>query len=883
VQTSGDKYSSLFTRVIAGCGAQWPRIALCTCMLLAGFLSPARAAKEEEEGLTNETSVFLVVRGIGGREVPATIMNETAYLSVTDVFDFLKIRSTMSGNGDTVSGFFITEQNPFVIDKTHNLIVYKGAVTRLRDSDLVWSPTSLFMKRDLFKNVFELDCAFSFRGLSVTMSSSLELPAVREMRLEAMRNNINRLNGQVRADTVIGRSHPLFRFGMADWAVVATQRQHATNDARVSLSLGGVIAGGEATLSLNYNNYSKQQTAQTDEALQSFDRKMQFYRWRYVNNDNPALRQVIVGKLFTQAISSIYDPVVGVQLTNAPTTFRRSFGTYTLSNVTEPNWTVELYVNNELVDYTRADAAGAYTFQVPMVYGNSVVRLRFYGPFGEERTREERVSVPFNFLPQGEFEYSVNAGMVEDRNSSRFGRAVFNYGATRFVTLGGGVEYLSSVSSGTVMPFATASLRLTSNLLLTGDYVYGVRARGILSYRLPSNLLLEASYVNFREGQRAINFNYREERRIVVSRPFTGRKFSVYSRLTLDQFVLPGSKYINTELLLSGAVLGVRTNLTTYAVIIGEAPPFIYSNFSTSFRLPGRFTLSPQVQYEYNSGKVAAVRCEVEKYIFRNGYLSGSCQQNFKSQLSSIGLGLRYDFSVARTSVSAWHDRNDNILVQSASGSLIYDGQTGHVDVSTRLSVGTGGITVAPFLDLNRNGRRDAGEPRVAGVQVAANGGYATTDRRDTTVRILNLEPYTSFFIDLSRSSFDNIAWQLKTRTMRIAVEPNTVRLIEVPVEVMGEASGTVYLRKQQQQSGIGRISVSFYRQEDQLQLQVLTEADGSFSFIGLPPGNYVARIDPAQLQKLGMTASPAIPFTIRASREGDLVEDLKFVVEAPE
>jgi hypothetical protein len=96
-----------------------------------------------------------------------------------------------------------------------------------------------------------------------------------------------------------------------------------------------------------------------------FNEKQQRYLWRYVNNDFAPLRQIMAGKIHAGALSSLYNPVIGVQLTNTPTTYRRSFGTYLLSDHTEPGWTVELYVNNVLVDFTKADASGFFSFQVP--------------------------------------------------------------------------------------------------------------------------------------------------------------------------------------------------------------------------------------------------------------------------------------------------------------------------------------------------------------------------------------------------------------------------------------------------------------------------------------------------------------------------------------
>ena len=317
-------------------------------------------------------------------------------------------------------------------------------------------------------------------------------------------------------------------------------------------------------VSLNYYNNSQ------------FAEKQQYYLWRYANNDHQALRQVMAGKIFTHSTSSIFDPVVGVQFTNTPTSYRRSFGSYQLSDHTEPGWLAELYVNNVLVNYVRADVSGFYTFEVPLVYGNSMVKLRFYGPWGEEHSTEQNIIIPFNFLPARQFEYTISAGVVEDSSNSRFSRASFNYGAGRHVTFGGGMEYLSSVTTGKEMPFVNTSISLGTKLLLSGEYMYGVRSRGILTYRFLSNAQLEINYTRYVKGQTAIKYPYREERKLALSMPVRSKTFSAYMRLTLYQIILPSSKYTTAEWLASGVFFHVNTNLTTYAIISSQGAPFIY-------------------------------------------------------------------------------------------------------------------------------------------------------------------------------------------------------------------------------------------------------------------------------------------------------------------
>ncbi len=833
-----------------------------TAYLLVVMIVSSSVVRAQNEPEYDEISVFLNVQKIGGADIPAVIRDETVYLPVVDIFSFLRIKNNPSAQLDSVSGFFINQQATYSIDKLNNRITYQGKVFDLKKDDMVKTETNLYLRSPLFGQIFGLDCIFSFRSLSVLLNTKLELPIIREMRQEQMRSNISRLKGEVKTDTTIERKYPALHFGMADWSVISTQQLQGKTDTRLNLALGTVIAGGEANALLNYNNNTP------------FTEKQQQYLWRFVNNDRPLLRQVAAGKIYSQVTSSIYDPIVGVQFTNTPTTYRRSFGTYTLSDITEPNWTVELYVNNVLVDYMKADASGFYKFEVPLVYGNSAVKLRFFGPWGEERIKEENISIPFNFLPPKELEYSVSAGIVEDSLSSRFSRASMNYGISRRITVGGGIEYLSSVITGNTMPYLSASFRLMSGLLLTSEYTYGVRTKGLLSYRLPSNLQIELNYTKYEKGQKAIIYNYLEERKAVVSIPIKGKNFAAYSRFTLNQIVLPNLKNTNAEMLWSGSVYGVSANFTTYGLYTDLSKPYVYSNLSLAFRLPKRITLTPQVQYGYNSNELISAKTNLEKPLFKNGYLNMSYEQNFQSKTRSIEVGFRYDLSFAQAGFSVRNVDDQTTLVESARGSLLYDRKTRYLGTNNRTNVGKGAITLLPFLDVDGNGKRDKGEPRAAGLQFRINGGTIVRNDKDTTIRILDLTPYTSYLLELDKNSFDNISWQMHNLTMKVMIDPNQFKNIEIPISVMGEATGTVYNGAK----GQGRILVDFYRTDATLAARVLTESDGYYSYLGLKPGKYIVRVDPEQLKKLKMVSDPElIPIKISHSFDGDIVEGLDF------
>lgn len=851
------------------CGSYRRYVFVFLLSLLLPFVADAQQKNDDAD--EEEIGVTLEVKGIGTTEIPAIIRDKDVFLSVTNVFDFIKIRNTPSTNYDSVKGFYINPQDAYSISWTHNRITFRDKAYDLPTGDLILRETALYVNLKYFKSVFGLDGRFNFRQLYVLMVSDAELPALREARLETMRKNVNKLKGELKADTVIKRSYPLFHFGTADWAVISTQQSQANDETRLNLGLGGVVAGGETNVSLNY--YSDQQ----------FNEKQQYYQWRFVNNDNAALRQVVAGKIYTQSVASLYAPLVGVQINNIPTIQRRSYGTYTISNSTEPGWVVELYVNDVLVDYKKTDASGFYTFDVPLIYGYSIIKLRFYGPYGEERTSQQYISVPFNFVPAREFEYSATGGIIEDGLTSKFGRLSTHYGLSNHVTVGAGYEYLSSVKSGPGMPFVNTSFRLASNLMLSGEYTHGVRSKGILSYRLPSNVQFDIDYTKFVKGQTAIFFNYLEDRKASVTVPLHVFKTSVFSRVAMDQIILPTSKYTNAELTFAGSIRRVGINLSSYASVTSVSGIYAYSLASLSFLVVPKLYFTSQLQYDYRRSRTDFVKLTLEKHLMGKGFVNLTYQEYFVSNNRNVLLGLRYDFSFARTNVTALAGNNGNYsIVESASGSVLFDGKTKYAKPNSRANIGKGAIVVRPFLDVNCNGVWDKDEPKAAGLKIRMNGGKIVYDTKDTSVRVLELEPYVNYYIELDRNSFDNISWQVKKKTVQVSVNANDFTEVDVPVAVVGEVSGTISLKNMEtgKVKGIGQVIVNVYGSDGSVVARTITEPDGYFSYLGLSPGTYTAGVDPAQMQKLHYTSDKSkTAFRINAGRDGDVVDNIEFLL----
>lgn len=819
----------------------------------------------------DELAVEMNIPRLGTYEIPIAIKGEDAFVPVTVLFDILKIKHET--NGEILSGFIIHPDSTYTINWSTPQITYKGENFSLSKNDILITPSGRYLKSNYFGSIFELDTRFSFRSLSLKLETDKELPVIKEMRLQRMRENLDRVKGVEVPDTLIPARYPLFKPGTLDWGVITTQQTNFEDDNRLSLGLGSMFLGGETNLMLNYSSRLP------------FSSRNQFYQWRYVNTDSRKLSQVTAGRIFTRATSSLFAPVSGVQITNSPLQNRRSFGTYLLSDYTQPRWTVELYVNNILVAFTEADASGFYSFEVPLMYGNTAVSLRFYGPWGEEQSEDRVINIPYNFVPKNELEYTFSAGIVENEDMNRFGRLNLNYGLNNAITIGGGVEYLSEVESGEVMPFVNSSARIASGLLFSGEYMYGVKGEALLSYRSPRNLQVDLNYINYDEDQTAVNFNYLEERKLSISAPIRTRNLSMFSRFSLNQIIMPTSEFTTAQLLLSGSVFGINTNFTTYGLYNDRMDePTLYSSLSQTYRMPYKFLFSPQIQFDFSRDRFNNLILELERPLFKQGFLNLAYENNFLREAHIFEVGLRYAFNFAQTSATSRIGNRNSSFVQSARGSLMLDDNTGYIAAGNRTAMSRAALTIIPFLDYNQNGIKDPMEPGVTGLKLKNRSGRVSYNEDQIILRITELQPYIDLMVELDPLSLDNIAWKIPNPKILVKTQPNHFKEIMVPVEVMGEVAGMVYFKDGNALRGQGRILVNILDENGNKAAELLSEGDGYFSYLGLAPGKYTAEIDPIQLENLNYKAAPGkINFEIEIDEYGDIEDTLEFTLSPAE
>jgi len=814
---------------------------LCICLFL---LSAHAFGQNQPNGSSYETfNVTINFDKIGHKGFNALYKEPSNfYLPIDDLFDYLKIYRNVSSDGQTIKGYLLLEKNTFEIAYAQMQINYLEKKYPIASGEMILDMGTLYIKKEALERVFGFKIKFDFRSLSADFIADFELPLARFMRLEKARENVKKRQDIIEYDSIMPRNYHWYKPGMLDWSIASNQSKDYMGETRLGIAAGAEILGGETNVWLNYSD------------KYGFNKNQQQYYWRWVNNNSVFAKQVQIGRIYNSTIATLLAPVDGFIVTNAPSTVRKALGNYMLSDHTEPDWIVELYINNVLMNFTRADASGFYSFKVPIVYGTSKITLRFYGPNGEVRSEEKTYNMPYNLLPIGEFEYRISGGTLLDSIKSKYGRAEANIGLTNWLTVGGGAEYLSTIVNNPGIPFMNFTFQPVAKLIFTGEYAYKVRTKAHLNYSFVNSSVMELNYAKYNQEQKAVIYNYLEEKDISLSTPIRFKRISGFAKTTIREFNYPNFNFYSGEVIFSGYYLNYNINLSNYFNWTDMGSKNVYSNLALGAKLGKGLTIRPSVQFNYTTQTLISLKVEAEKQVFGKGYLSLGYENNLLVNYSSINLSFRYDFSFMSSYLSTYFSNKQIQTSESAKGSFAFGSGNGYVHKDSHEAVGRSGISIEPFIDLNFNGVRDPGEPLAPKLAVKCTGGKVIYLKNDSIVRIIGLDPFVDYSITLSEVNFDNIAWRIAKHTLKVTSDPNQFKRISVAVQAMTEITSMIL---DKDGKGKGRILVNILDENDKVVAKVITESDGYFSYMGLRPGKYRVEVDKKQLEYLKEYSEP--------------------------
>lgn len=851
------------------------------------FAQPSASAQ-----INNQEELLLSFRHPGIGNVYAGVIYDYTtkqyYLPVLELFRYFEIHTQAHLSDFTIEGNFLSPEHGYKIDLKQQLITLSKQTYTLEQSDFRIGSLDYYLSPQVFEKIFGLSFTVNTMQLTLRLEFPLKLPIQIRREREGFRSGLIPLEPQTDEENVqIGRERKWISGAMLDYNLSAEIRAKNVGFS-YNIGMGAEVLGGDiqgrvfgykaadGTSAMHLNNVF----------------------WRFVVRDNALFSNVILGQMITTGLD--FRPMRGISISNEPLEPRRSYDNFNLEGYTEPDSEVELFLNERLVQFIRADALGYYRFGVPLTYGSSRLRIRIYTPDGQIKEIDRQIQVPFSFLPKGVFQYQLQAGTPEqvfhiENHGGLVAQGNIAYGVNNWLTMKLGTDYLSTdpFQSKPVM-FGNVSARIAKQYLMSLDMAPSAFYRLNGSVLYPSNQSLNMTYTKF-TGQGVFNFRN-------ASEEFTANYFLPVQLNTVSLGIVIGAEHVVFEELMSTrwrADLNVRKGRLNLRMNYRDA---IFNTHSSTMSGEGLLTgaitynlirkpglpvymhglfIRGQIIWDTRIQQLLRSELQISKTIKRSGRFNINMGFNHLFKGMTFDAGLIIDFNSVRSTSTFRSIGEHSSFRQSFNGSLGVDIPNRHVSLSNREQVGRASASLLLFIDNNGSGKYDEGDELIPKKAFKLDRTALSVIGKDSIIRLNQLQSYHKYTLTINRNALPDPTLVPLHEQYTIIMDPNQHKQIEIPFYRGGIVEGTVFLHRNGELKGQGGLRIKIIGVNSNYEAEIRTFSNGGFYAMDIPPGKYKIEVDSVQLEILSATYSDEpLLFEIKPNASGDILDDLNIFLK---
>jgi hypothetical protein len=582
----------------------------------------------------------------------------------------------------------------------------------------------------------------------------------------------------------------------------------------------------------------------------------------------------------------------GATVSNFPLEQPTQFDRNTFRGELPPGWQLELYRGETLLDFRASAPDGRYEIaDVALLAGFNAFRLVFYGPQGQRREEVRSFNVGASLAPAGRLLYRVT---WLDPGLKIAGVAVAGAGARAIgeLRLGLSPRWTLEATAARVSFQGAAHDYVRAGL----HGFLGAVFLGADAVLTPGGGSAFQGSAQTRVAGVGISLQHAEMSRFVSERFSTTGPLLRETLLRFDATVpksflpaLPMTLDLKRDdLAAGGSVTEVRhrlsamgggfalTNLLTWnfsrpasgAVSRDTSGELLVSRFAGDVSIRGglTYTLAPEVRS--TSLSLTAERRVLSEYL-----VSAGAQQSYAPSVTTWIVGasrLEGPFAVG---AQARYSRPGGLAISAVfTVGLAYDKSSGKLHMQAASVASNGGVSARAFVDENGNGRFDPGERLIEGALFDINASPAPV-RADARGRafIVNVPGHQWSDVSLRASSLEDPSWKPSVPGVRVASRPGKTAHVDLPVQAMGEVTGTVWSANEVSRRAVPGARVELLRPDCSVAASARSAFDGFFDISDVVPGLYTLRASATGLMENGR------PVEVEAN--GALLEGMDLVL----
>ena len=855
-------------------------------LLLLWLGSAAYAIEENSDADWEEVYLSFRYQGVIDEIVIAIAKDDGFYIPVTALFELFAINYELNPTRFALSGYYLIASNKYTLDFSNYSASLGDKIYKLPASDFLIRDLDYFVKPEVLNKIFGLDLQVDLSRLVLRLKTKNTLPILaryqkrisfeRRMKYAQVPDEWYPLKYDRNTRTLNG--------GLFDYSLYSTVSKNS-NYMNLNTTLGGELLSGDirGKILTTSNAYGTTLDATG-------------FRWRYVRDISPWFTRFNFGEITSKGLLS--RSITGISVSNEPLLTRKSFDQYIIDGNTDPEAEIELYQDNRLVEVRKADDVGYYRFYVPLSYGISRFKIRIYAKQGNIIELDRRVEVPFSFLPPGEFRYQVHAGLQSNDDplipeNHQLGQFEFSYGVNTWLSVKTGLDYFQHENKDAPILYNQVSARIGGTILTNVDLAYGLLYKINTQGRMSSSSSWNVDYSHYVKDGIVNSLGLKNQLNAGTYFPFSLKGNPVIVRLDGGWQKYSDHDVILYNLYLNNTIKGIRFRY-------GLAEEHSFANnfhafnnrasFGAVYSIPrnplyhkllrGTYIRS-DVKYNTGLGQAESFEFQMNKQLTKQFRFQFVYENDLVRKNYAIEIGVLWDAEKFRSSSSIKRGHQSISLVQNLRGSVAFDRPNNKFIYDNRQQVGGAGASIRMFIDENNSGTYESFEELIPGNAVSIKRVTTRQITRDGITRLTQLQPYRRYNFVVNEAKITNPLLLARNSEFSVILDPNSYKVLDIPFYTTGIIEGHVDKVVEEELVSISGLRIHLKSDDDSYETVLRTFIDGSFYSMEIPPGDYEAWVDDAQLEFLQMVSVPErLTFTVRANPDGDYIEGLNFILQ---
>jgi len=849
-------------------------LVLAALMLAITSVTPSfsyvKSAHAQSENDPNEyiLEVLLLPQWRISEAIFAYELNGKYYLPIDELSDGFEFFSETDPSAQFSQGFASTQKNSFTIDGNRDELVIKGERSVLAEDAILQSDflatDDLYVQLEVINSIWPVNMRIELSTLTVFADTEEELSFMRDReRKEKQKVAAARKETRERDQKKLPRRDNDYLW--LGKPVVDLQTNYKY-DADTDKITGSNIITGIQQLGKMHAEFSANLRAQDGNIQKPSSVRLKFSR-RSAGEEYlwlPGLRKFEAGDVTLRQRDLIANSSTGrgVVISNDNQDRGTEFDRITVEGVGPPGWEIELYNNNELIDFSEVPDDGLFFFEdVILGYGNNEIRILFFGPQGQVKEEVRSYAAGGGMLKPNEFKYT--AGLLDserqfillDNNPRTTPRGVAKsvgaaYGLNKAVTVFGNYSETPTIEGDRTYLTAGASLSTPVGLVEAEAYN---QARGGNAFGLD----YIAKFLGFRFNFNASFFNDFESEEAGFGSNKKKTEFDSQLSRSVKFFSVPIGLRFNalrtrretgettTDIDATQTIThsGIRLSHSARTSLVGDNHSRTSGSLTSTvregpwqFRGGLNYSLFPDSKFVSTNGQV--------RYKTKNDFQSAlSVSHNFDSSVYRVSGQLGYDFKkfLGTFESSFQRGRGWDFVVRTTTSLNPYTDNDRYTFTSASKRQSSP-VRAQVFLDRDADGELDEGEEPLQNAKLSFGGGRSkdTTDENGYVIADVPFDKLINISLD-SGSLEDPYFVSGYEGFSTVPIRGKMIDAV-FPVIETGSIEGMAY--RQSSNRFVPGLVIELVNQNGEVVQTVETGFDGFYVYEFVPPGTYFIRAE---------------------------------------